>query len=115
VELFTVTLVASLEPNWTVAPSRKLVPVTVTVVPPDSIPDLGETLETVGPAKAVEVETIGTEPPAFVPPPTAVQVVSHATPLSAALVTPAGVGGVVGVQALPISVSASGRTVSDAS
>lgn len=36
-----VTLVALVVPNWTVAPLMKLVPVIVTTVPPDTVPETG--------------------------------------------------------------------------
>ena len=46
----TVTLVAGVEPNCTVAPLVKPVPVTVTVVPPVTSPKAGKLmLVTVGP------------------------------------------------------------------
>ena len=44
----TVTFVAAFEPNWTVAPLTKFVPVMVTVVPPDVEPEDGLTPVTVG-------------------------------------------------------------------
>ncbi len=44
----TLTPVAGLPPNVTVAPARKLVPVMVTEVPPAVVPEAGETDETVG-------------------------------------------------------------------
>jgi hypothetical protein len=50
---FTVTPVAALPPKATVSPAAKLVPVTVTLVPPDAGPDAGETALTVGPGGAV--------------------------------------------------------------
>jgi hypothetical protein len=46
----TVTLVAAAEPNVTVAPEAKFVPVIVTAVPPAVGPLLGLTLVTVGAA-----------------------------------------------------------------
>ena len=46
--LATVTLVAADVPNATLAPARKPVPVMVTGVPPAVIPEVGETLLTVG-------------------------------------------------------------------
>ena len=42
-----VTLVAEIDPNFTVAPETKLVPVRVTVVPPDQA-DVGDIDENVG-------------------------------------------------------------------
>src|SRR5258705_249091 len=48
VALTTITLVAALPPRLSVAPARKLVPVTVTAVPPVVGPDTGATLVTVG-------------------------------------------------------------------
>src|SRR5436190_8433849 len=48
VELTTVTPVAGVPPMLTVAPARKLVPVTVTPVPPLVDPEVGLTLVTVG-------------------------------------------------------------------
>jgi hypothetical protein len=44
----TVTFVAAAEPNVTVAPVAKLVPVIVTAVPPTIDPPFGDTLVTVG-------------------------------------------------------------------
>ena len=49
VALTTVTLVAAVVPNVTVAPVAKFVPVIVTAVPPAVEPLFGETLLTVGP------------------------------------------------------------------
>ena len=46
--LFSVTLVAAAPPKDTLAPVRKPVPVTVTVVPPAVEPDEGDTALTVG-------------------------------------------------------------------
>ena len=46
----TVTLVAAVPPNVTVAPAAKFVPVIVTAVPPAVVPLFGETLLTVGTA-----------------------------------------------------------------
>jgi hypothetical protein len=46
--LTTTTLVAAAEPNVTVAPAAKFVPVIVTAVPPAATPLLGDTLLTVG-------------------------------------------------------------------
>jgi hypothetical protein len=46
--LTTVTFVAAAEPNATVSPETKLVPVIVTAVPPASAPPFGDTLVTVG-------------------------------------------------------------------
>ena len=48
VALTTVTPVASVPPNVTVAPARKPVPVSVTGVPPPWEPLFGETAVTVG-------------------------------------------------------------------
>ena len=48
VPLTTATLVAAAEPNFTVAPAAKFVPVIVTEVPPEVEPLLGLTLVTVG-------------------------------------------------------------------
>jgi hypothetical protein len=48
VELTTMTFVAALLPNATVAPAAKFVPVIVTAVPPAVVPVFGETLVTVG-------------------------------------------------------------------
>jgi hypothetical protein len=48
VALTTTTLVAAVPPSVTVAPARKFVPVTVTGVPPNVDPDVGETALTVG-------------------------------------------------------------------
>ena len=48
VELTTVTPVAAVAPNATVAPLMKLVPVIVTDVPPPVGPDVGLTLVTAG-------------------------------------------------------------------
>ena len=45
----TVTLVAGVEPNCTVAPPVKPVPLIETVVPPVTSPKLLLTLDTVGP------------------------------------------------------------------
>jgi hypothetical protein len=44
----TVTFVAAVEPNFTVAPVTKFVPVIVTAVPPNVDPVLGEIPVTVG-------------------------------------------------------------------
>jgi len=44
----TVTFVAAVPPNVTVAPATKFVPTTVTAVPPVVAPLAGETLVTVG-------------------------------------------------------------------
>jgi hypothetical protein len=44
----TVTFVAAVPPNVTVAPAAKFVPVIVTAVPPAVVPLLGLTLLTVG-------------------------------------------------------------------
>lgn len=49
--LATTTLVAAVEPNVTVAPEAKFVPVMVTAVPPRVEPVLGDTPVTVGLAK----------------------------------------------------------------
>jgi len=46
--LTTVTLVAAVPPNVTVAPDAKFVPVIVTAVPPALDPLFGDTLATVG-------------------------------------------------------------------
>jgi hypothetical protein len=46
----TVTPVAALPPKETVSPAAKFVPVTVTVVPPDTGPEAGETALAVGAA-----------------------------------------------------------------
>jgi len=46
--LRTATLVAALPPKVTVAPDRKPVPVMVTGVPPAVVPELGDTVKTVG-------------------------------------------------------------------
>ena len=46
--LTTVTPVADVPPNFTVAPVRKPVPVMVTAVPPAVVPDAGEIEATVG-------------------------------------------------------------------
>jgi hypothetical protein len=46
--LTTTTLVAAADPNVTVAPDTKFVPVMVTAVPPVVGPLLGDTLVTVG-------------------------------------------------------------------
>jgi hypothetical protein len=46
--LTTVTFVAAVEPNTTVSPEAKLVPVMVTAVPPAIDPLFGLTLVTVG-------------------------------------------------------------------
>jgi hypothetical protein len=46
--LTTTTLVAAADPNVTVAPEAKFVPVMVTPVPPAAGPLLGDTLVTVG-------------------------------------------------------------------
>jgi hypothetical protein len=46
--LTTTTLVAAVDPNFTVAPVAKFVPVIVTAVPPATDPLLGDTLVTVG-------------------------------------------------------------------
>jgi hypothetical protein len=51
--LTTVTFVAATEPNVTVAPEAKFVPVIVTDVPPDVVPLFGDTLVTVGGAMYV--------------------------------------------------------------
>ena len=48
VVLLTVTLEAATEPNFTVAPVRKPVPVIVTEVPPVVGPDVGDNEVTVG-------------------------------------------------------------------
>jgi hypothetical protein len=48
VALLTVTLVAAVVPNCTVAPIKKFVPTIVTEVPPNVGPEVGETLVTVG-------------------------------------------------------------------
>jgi hypothetical protein len=48
VVLTTVTPVAAVDPNVTIAPLAKLVPVMVTALPPASGPPLGDTLLTVG-------------------------------------------------------------------
>jgi hypothetical protein len=45
---FTVTPVAALPPKETVSPAAKFVPVMVTVVPPDTVPETGETALTAG-------------------------------------------------------------------
>ena len=50
VALFTVTPVAAVEPNATVSPDAKPVPVMVTVVPPAAGPLDGLTADTVGAA-----------------------------------------------------------------
>lgn len=50
----TTTLVAAVEPNVTVAPEAKFVPVIVTAVPPAVEPVLGETPVTVGTRKYVK-------------------------------------------------------------
>ena len=50
----TTTFVAAAEPNVTVAPDTKFVPVIVTAVPPDVGPLLGDTLLTVGGATNVK-------------------------------------------------------------
>jgi hypothetical protein len=50
VEEFTVTLVAVFVPKSTVAPLAKLLPVIVTLVPPDAGPSLGLIPVTVGAA-----------------------------------------------------------------
>ena len=49
VEDTTTTLVAGSPPMVTVAPTTKLVPVIVMGVPPEGMPELGLTLDTVGP------------------------------------------------------------------
>ena len=46
--LTTTTLLAAAEPNVTVAPDAKFVPVIVTTVPPAATPLFGDTLLTVG-------------------------------------------------------------------
>ena len=46
--LATITFVAAVPPNVTVAPATKFVPLIVTAVPPAVEPLLGETLLTVG-------------------------------------------------------------------
>jgi hypothetical protein len=46
--LTTLTLVAARDPNLTLAPERKFVPVIVTKVPPVVVPVLGDTEVTVG-------------------------------------------------------------------
>ena len=46
----TVTLVHAAPPTVTVAPERKLVPVIVIAVPPALVPEVPETLDTVGAA-----------------------------------------------------------------
>jgi hypothetical protein len=46
--LLTLTPVAGVPPNFTVAPVRKPVPVMVTGVPPAVVPDTGEIELTVG-------------------------------------------------------------------
>jgi hypothetical protein len=46
--LTTTTLVAGVDPNLTVAPVAKLVPVIVTAAPPATDPLFGDTLVTVG-------------------------------------------------------------------
>jgi hypothetical protein len=48
VALTTTTLVAAVDPNFTVAPEAKFVPVMVTAVPPATGPLAGDTLVTVG-------------------------------------------------------------------
>src|ERR1700724_3674557 len=48
VPLTTVTVLAAVPPNLTVAPDRKPVPVMVTAVPPLTGPELGEIAVTVG-------------------------------------------------------------------
>ena len=48
VALFTVKPAAAVPPNFTLVAPEKLVPVTVTVVPPTVGPDVGEMLVTVG-------------------------------------------------------------------
>ena len=48
VELLTVTAVAAVAPNVTVAPGRNPVPEICTTVPPPVEPETGETLVTVG-------------------------------------------------------------------
>ena len=48
VALATTTLVAAVPPTVTVAPAAKLVPVSVTVVPPVVGPDAGDTAVSVG-------------------------------------------------------------------
>lgn len=53
VSLLTMALVALVEPKLTVAPLRKLVPVSVTAVPPAVGPLLGEIESTVGTAESV--------------------------------------------------------------
>jgi len=55
VALDTVTLEDVVPPNVTVAPDTKLVPVTVTEVPPATVPLEGDTLVTVGAVAAVYV------------------------------------------------------------
>jgi hypothetical protein len=49
--LTTVTPVAAADPNVTVAPDAKFVPVIVTAVPPASAPPFGDTPVTVGGAR----------------------------------------------------------------
>ena len=49
----TATLVASIDPKVTVSPAEKLVPVSVTTVPPAEGPDVGFS------APAVEAEAVG--------------------------------------------------------
>ena len=44
----TVTFLATVEPKWTVGVPTKLLPVTVTVLPPESGPKLEVTPETTG-------------------------------------------------------------------
>jgi hypothetical protein len=65
--LTTVTFVAAIEPNVTVAPEAKLVPVIVTAVPPVVGPPFGLTLVTVGGATKVKpVARLPLRPPEFV-------------------------------------------------
>src|SRR5271167_3151879 len=59
-EEVTVKLLALVEPNLTAVAPLKLVPVMVTVVPPDCGPWLGSTLETIGPDAADADPTIAT-------------------------------------------------------
>jgi hypothetical protein len=64
--LTTVTPVADVPPTFTVAPERKPVPVMVTDVPPEVVPDVGDTELTVGagfeaePLKSTKGATDGT-------------------------------------------------------
>src|SRR5271163_3737181 len=88
----TVTPVAAVEPNFTVAPVAKFVPVMVTAVPPAVEPLFGDTLLTVGtgPETAEKVAICMTQGPAEVNVAVALLLPAVVTTLSSAI-SPSGV------------------------